>query len=57
MTLLLAVIIYVEYLQNSLPVFEILGDAPKLLVFYVIMIVLLTFSMLGKYNDENILLS
>ena len=47
-TLLLTVVIYIEYLQNNLPVFDSLGQTPKLLIFFVTMIVLLTLSLLGE---------
>merc|ERR1739838_1288584 len=45
-TLLLTVVIYIDYLQNNIPVFDSLGKTPNLLLFFVIMILLMTLSLL-----------
>merc|ERR1739838_1230648 len=45
-TLLLTVVIYIDYLQNNIPVFDSLGKTPNLLIFFVTMILLMTLSLL-----------
>ena len=47
-TLLLTVVIYVEYLQNNIPVFDTLEDSPYLLRFFVVMIFLIATSIVGR---------
>merc|ERR1739838_279032 len=45
-TLLLTVVIYIDYLQNNIPVFDSVGKTPNLLLFFVVMILLMTLSLL-----------
>ena len=47
-TLLLTVVIYVEYLQDNIPVFSTMADAPYLLQFFVIIIMISATSILGS---------
>ena len=53
-TLLLTVVIYIEYLQSNIPVFGTMADAPYLLQFFVIMIMITATSILG--NQFNCLI-
>ena len=47
-TLLLTVVIYIDYLQNNIPVFDSFSQTPNLLIYFVVLILLMTFSLLGK---------
>ena len=47
-TLLLTVVVYIEYLQSSIPEFSNLDQTPCLLSYFVILIILLTIAILGK---------
>ena len=44
-TLLLTVVVYVEYLQNNIPTFSSIEETPALLRFFVILILLLTIAL------------
>ena len=44
-TLLLTVVVYVEYLQNNIPTFSTIEETPALLQFFVILIILLTLAL------------
>ena len=44
-TLLLTVVVYVEYLQNNIPTFSSIEETPALLQFFVILIILLTLAL------------
>ena len=48
MTLLLTVFIYIDYLQNNIPVFDSIGKTPNLLTYFVAVILLVTLALLGK---------
>lgn len=47
-TLMLTVVIYIDYLQNNIPVFDSIGQTPNLLVYFVVLILLMTLALLGK---------
>ena len=47
-TVLLTVVIYIEYIQTSIPVFDTIGATPHLLRLFLTTVVLLTVSLLGK---------
>ena len=48
-TLLLTVVIYIDYLQNNIPVFDSIGQTPNLLIYFVVLILLMTLALLGKF--------
>ena len=48
MTLLLTVFIYIDYLQNNIPVFDSIGKTPNLLTYFVAVILLVTLALLGE---------
>ena len=45
-TLLLTVVVYVEFLQNNIPPFSSIEDTPSLLKFFVVLIILLALSLI-----------
>ena len=45
-TLLLTVVVYVEFLQNNIPPFSSIEETPALLKFFVVLIILLTLSLI-----------
>ena len=47
-TLLLTVVMYVEYLQDKIPVSDSWEKAPYLLQFFVVMILVIAASLIGK---------
>ena len=47
-TLLLTMVIYVEYLQTRVPVFDSLSQTPHLLTYFVVIIILLCIELLSK---------
>ena len=47
-TLLLTMVIYVEYLQTRVPVFDSLSQTPHLLTYFVVIIILLCLELLSK---------
>ena len=49
-TLLLTVVIYIDYLQNNIPVFDHISQTPNLLLFFVVIILLETLALLGKFS-------
>ena len=54
-TVLLSDIIYVDILQNTVPVFDTFGNSPLILSFFIVSIVLLTVCLLGigriRFNE------
>ena len=53
-TLLLTVVIYVEYLQDKIPVSDSWEKAPYLLQFFVVTILVIAASLIGKRMVEVI---
>ena len=47
-TLLLTIVIYIEYIKTSIPVFGTVGRTPYLLKFFLVIISLLTLSLIGE---------
>ena len=47
-TLMLTVIIYIEYLQVNIPVFDDIGRTPYLLQFFVVVICLMSIALISK---------
>ena len=52
-TLLLTVVIYIDYLQNNIPVFDSIGQTPNLLIYFVVLILLMTLALLGKFYSKS----
>ena len=48
-TLFLTLIVYLELVRYSVPIPKDLSDAPKLATFFVIIIILLGFTIMGTY--------
>ena len=47
-TLLLTMVIYIEYLQAQVPVFDSLEQTPHLLTYFIFMIIVICLALLGK---------
>ena len=47
-TLLLTMVIYIEYLQERIPIFDSISSTPHLLAYFILMIIIISISLIGK---------